>query len=450
MRLSQMNTEPAYATLGPSLCLVAQGAKALMLGNEVFEYDPARMLVFAVDLPVSGQVTRASRREPFLGFRLDLDPARVAELAARVFPRGVPKPSDNRGLFVGRATDDIIDAVTRLLTLMARPEDADLLGPLVVDEILIRLLRTPIGTRVAQIGEPKSGVHRMGEAISWIRAHFTQPVTVDEMAASVRMSASSFHERFKAVTSMSPLQYQKVLRLHEARRLMLFQDMDASDACRRVGYLSPSQFSREYARFFGSAPDEGHGTPPGGGARPAPAPADSGPRLSAVASTVLPIALWISGFTPIRPEAWAIGESTRPVPMPYARRTGRQSHGGFEGDQTSRVLAGRTGGRDECWRRGACASAGSREGGYRRAARRGRRRSRLLQGHPLRGASCRRPAVAAAAAGGAVDGRAPGRGIRGELHAGTIRRAASGRGCAPRRACAGTCRAPPSSKTACS
>jgi transcriptional regulator GlxA family with amidase domain len=137
---------------------------------------------------------------------------------------------------------------------MARPEDADLLGPLVVDEILIRLLRTPIGPRVAQIGEPKSGVHQIAEAVSWIRAHFAQPVTVDEMAASVRMGTSSFHERFKAVTSMSPLQYQKVLRLHEARRLMLFQQMEAGDACHRVGYLSPSQFSREYARFFGSAP----------------------------------------------------------------------------------------------------------------------------------------------------------------------------------------------------
>jgi AraC-like DNA-binding protein len=254
VRLSQMNTEPAYATLGPSLCLVAQGAKALMLGSELFEYDPARMLVFAVDLPVSAQVTRASRREPYLGFRLNLDPVRVAELSARVFPRGVPKPPDNRGLFVGRATDDIIDAVNRLLTIIARPEDADLLGPLTVDEIVIRLLRTPIGARVAQIGEPKSGVHRMGEAIAWIRTHFAQPVTVDDMAASVRMSTSSFHERFKAVTSMSPLQYQKVLRLHEARRLMLFQQMDACDACRRVGYLSPSQFSREYARFFGAAP----------------------------------------------------------------------------------------------------------------------------------------------------------------------------------------------------
>ena len=216
------------------------------------------MLVFAVDLPVSGQVTRASQRDPFLGFKLDLVPARVAELAARVYPNGVPKPSDNRGLYVGHATDGIIDAVTRLLDLMGRPEDADLLGPLVVDEILIRLLRTPIGTRVAQIGEPKSGVHRVATAVSWIRAHFAQPVTVEEMAAAAHMSASSFHQRFKAVTTMSPLQYQKALRLHEARRLMLFQKMDANDACHRVGYLSPSQFSRELRAFLRKRADEGY------------------------------------------------------------------------------------------------------------------------------------------------------------------------------------------------
>jgi AraC-like DNA-binding protein len=254
LRRGRITSEPVYATMDRSLCIVAQGAKVLMLGSEVLEYDPTRMLVFAVDLPVSGQLTRASQREPFLGFKLDLDPARVAELAARVFPRGVPKPSNNRGLFVGETTDGIVEAVTRLLDLMARPEDAELLGPLVIDEILIRLLRTSIGPRVAQIGEPKSGVHRVAQAVSWIRAHFAQPVTVEEMAASAHMSASSFHQRFKAVTTMSPLQYQKALRLHEARRLMLFQKMDANDACHRVGYLSPSQFSREYARFFGSAP----------------------------------------------------------------------------------------------------------------------------------------------------------------------------------------------------
>ncbi len=254
IRLSRMTTEAHYATLGPALCVAAQGAKFVMLGREVLEYDPAHLLVFAVDLPVSSQVIRASRKDPYLGFTMDLDPARLGELAARVYPRGVPKASDHRGLYVGRSTDDIVDAVTRLLDLMAQPEDADLLGPLVIDEILIRLLRSSIGARVAQIGHTKSGVQRMAEAVSWIRAHFAQPVTVEEMAASVHMSASSFHQRFKAVTSLSPLQYQKVLRLHEARRLMLFQAMDASDACHRVGYLSASQFSREYGRFFGSAP----------------------------------------------------------------------------------------------------------------------------------------------------------------------------------------------------
>ena len=254
LRRGRMSSEPVYATLGPSLCIVAQGAKAVMLGRDVLEYDAARMLVFAVDLPISGQVTRASAKDPFLGFKLDLDPVRVAELAARVYPRGIPRPSDTRGLYVGQATDAIIEAVTRLLDLLARPEDADLLAPLVVDEILIRLLRTPIGPRVAQLGEPRSGVHQIARAVTWIRAHFAQPITVEEMAASVHMSTSSFHQRFKAVTSMSPLQYQKVLRLHEARRLMLFQNMEASEACHRVGYLSASQFTREYGRFFGSAP----------------------------------------------------------------------------------------------------------------------------------------------------------------------------------------------------
>ena len=254
IRRSRMTTEASYSTLGPAVCVAAQGAKAIMLGRDVIEYDPTHLMVFALDLPVSSQVTRATRKDPYLGFTLELDPARVAELAARVYPRGIPKAADNRGLYAGRSTDAIVDAVSRLLELMAHAEDADLLGPLVVDEIVIRLLRTSIGKRVAQIGQSKSRVQRVAEAASWIRSHFNQPVTVDEMAASVHMSASSFHQRFKAVTSMSPLQYQKVLRLHEARRLMLFQRMDATDTCRRVGYLSPSQFSREYARFFGSAP----------------------------------------------------------------------------------------------------------------------------------------------------------------------------------------------------
>ena len=254
VRLSRMTREASYATLGPALCVAAQGAKVVMLGRDVLEYDPAHLLVFAVDLPVASQVTRASRKDPYLGFVMDLDPARIVELAHRVYPRGIPKAPKIGGLFAGRTTDGIVDAVSRLLELLAHPEDANLLAPLVIDEILIRLLRTPVGRRVAQIGNPKSGVQQIADAASWIRAHFAQPVTVEDMAKSIHMSASSFHQRFKAITSMSPLQYQKVLRLHEARRLMLFQSMDATDACRRVGYVSPSQFSREYSRFFGSAP----------------------------------------------------------------------------------------------------------------------------------------------------------------------------------------------------
>lgn len=251
---TRITSEPVHATLEPSLCIVAQGAKVMMLGSEVLEYDAARMLVFSVALPVSGQVTRASARDPFLGFKLDLNPARVAELATRVFPRGIPRPSDARGVYVGPSSDAIVDAVTRLLDLMVRPEDANLVGPLVIDEILIRLLQSPIGARVAQIGQPESGVHRVAQAVSWIRTHFAQPITVEEMAAAAQMGASTFHERFKAVTTMSPLQYQKALRLHEARRLMLFQRTEAAEASQRVGYLSASQFSREYARFFGEAP----------------------------------------------------------------------------------------------------------------------------------------------------------------------------------------------------
>jgi len=252
-RVSRPYTDPVYATLPPALCVIAQGAKIVMLGREVYEYDASRMLVYSVDLPIAAQVVRASPTEPYLGFKLELDPCRVAELALKVFPDGVPRRS-NRGLCLVEATDDIINAVVRLLELMAQPSDAELLAPLVVDEILIRLLRSPVGGRVAQIGHAGSRVQRVAKAIAWIRANFSQPMKVEALAGLVHMSVSSFHQHFKAVTSMSPLQYQKVLRLQEARRLMLSGMMDAGTAGLHVGYLSASQFSREYARLFGSAP----------------------------------------------------------------------------------------------------------------------------------------------------------------------------------------------------
>jgi AraC-like DNA-binding protein len=253
-RRSSVHHEAVHATVGPSLCIVAQGAKTLLLGKETFEYDAARMLVFSVDLPVIGHVTRATPVKPYLGIRLDLDPMRIGELTMRVYPHGVPRPTGMRGLYVGVATAGIVEAAVRLVELMSDPADKALLAPLVVDEILIRLLRSSIGGRVAQIGYSESGVYRVAKAVAWLKANFGQPVSIDELADLVHMSVSSFHQRFKAVTSMSPLQYQKLLRLNEARRLMLFQDLEAGLAARQVGYLSASQFSREYARVFGSAP----------------------------------------------------------------------------------------------------------------------------------------------------------------------------------------------------
>ena len=253
VRESRTNTELVHAVAKPSLCIIAQGAKSVMLGQEVYEYDTSRMLIFSVDLPVAGLVTRASHSEPYLSFRLDIDPHKVAELVLKVFPHGLPRVRESRAVCITQADVSIINAVTRLIELMTQPEDAELLAPLVIDEILIRLLRSPIGVRVAQIGLADSGVQGVAKAVSWLRANFSEPMKVEELAELAHMSVSSFHQHFKSVTSMSPLQYQKVLRLQEARRLMLSM-MDAGTASWHVGYQSASQFSREYSRIFGSAP----------------------------------------------------------------------------------------------------------------------------------------------------------------------------------------------------
>ena len=253
---SRTNTECAHALRLPALCLIARGAKTVIVGEEVFEYDPSRMLVFSVALPVAAQVTQASQAQPYLALRLDLEPLKISELVLKVFPNGLPPVQERSAVYVAPAEANIIDAANRLMECLAQPSDVELLAPLVVDEILIRLLRSRIGPRVAQMGFAESSVQRLAKAISWLRANFDQPMKVEELAEMVHMSVSSFHEHFKSVTSMSPLHYQKVLRLQEARRLMLSTRMDAGVAGQRVGYLSASQFSREYSRLFGIAPSK--------------------------------------------------------------------------------------------------------------------------------------------------------------------------------------------------
>ena len=253
-RNSRINSELVHAVAKPSLCVIAQGAKKVMLGQEVYEYDASRMLIFFVDLPVTGQVTRASHSEPYLSFRLDFDPRKVAELSLKVFPHGLPRVREKRAVCIAQSDMNIFNAIIRLIEMMARPEEAELLAPLVIDEILIRLLRSPIGARVAQLGHEETGLNGVAKAVSWLQANFTEPMKVEELAELAHMSVSSFHQHFKAITSMSPLQFQKVLRLQEARTLMMSKMMDAGTASWHVGYQSASQFSREYSRFFGSAP----------------------------------------------------------------------------------------------------------------------------------------------------------------------------------------------------
>jgi AraC-like DNA-binding protein len=253
-RISRVNKECVHALRVSSLCIVAQGGKTVIVGDQVYEYDAAQMIVFSVALPVAAQVTQASPSQPYLSLRLELDPHKIAELVLKVYPRGLPPVQQRSAVYLTAVDDCMVNAAIRLMECLAHPGDAELLGPLVTEEILIRLLRSPIGIRVAQMGFAESSVQRIAKAISWLRENYSQPMKVEQLAEMVHMSVSSFHEHFKAVASMSPLQYQKVLRLQEARRLMLSAMVDAGTASQRVGYLSPSQFSREYSRFFGSAP----------------------------------------------------------------------------------------------------------------------------------------------------------------------------------------------------
>jgi AraC-like DNA-binding protein len=253
-RMSRAHTECFHTLRLPSLCIAAQGAKTVIVGKDVYEYNASRMIVFSVALPIASQITQASYSAPYLALRLDLDPHKIADLVLRVYPHGLPPLQERRAVYVTPAEENIVDAATRLMESLGQPGDAELLATLIMDEILIRLLRSPIGMRVAQMGFSESSVDRIAKAIAWLRANFSQPMKVENLAGLVHMSVSSFHEHFKSVTSMSPLQYQKVLRLQESRRLMLSNMMDAGTASQRVGYLSASQFSREYSRFFGNAP----------------------------------------------------------------------------------------------------------------------------------------------------------------------------------------------------
>ncbi len=253
-RYSNIESDFIKTFYSPSLGIVAQGAKSITIGHETYPFCRSQMMMHPVALPVALKVTNASKAEPLLTVRLDLDPQKIAELVLKIFPHGLPPVSGRKSGYVVNADEAIINAVIRLMECLQKPGDAELFGPLIIEEILIRLLRSPIGIHVAEMGFADSGVHHVADAIDWLRKNYSQQVKVAELADLTHMSISSFYEHFKAVTSITPMQYQKALRLQEARRLMLSRQMDATTACRMVGYVSGSQFSRDYSGFFGASP----------------------------------------------------------------------------------------------------------------------------------------------------------------------------------------------------
>jgi AraC-like DNA-binding protein len=246
-------TEPLHALHEPALCLVVQGHKQVMLGKHVYPYGVGQYLAVSVDVPVIGQVVEASAAAPYLCLRLDLD---AATLGALILEAGLGEegPDPGPGVSLSDASPELLEAAARLLRLVESPREAAILAPLAEKELLYRALLGGQTTWLRQIAFPDSHLRRVSRAIEWLKRSYRQPFSLPTLAGEAGMSTSALHHHFKALTAMSPLQYQKQLRLQEARRLILARSTDAAGAGHSVGYDSPSQFSREYHRLFGAPP----------------------------------------------------------------------------------------------------------------------------------------------------------------------------------------------------
>jgi len=246
-------TDRVYGVTQPSLCIIGQGAKELLIGDGRYRYDPGRYLLATAELPVTGRVVEASRTRPYLALRLEMDPALVGSVMVEA---GNPTPGSGEGkaVVVSALGSGLLDAALRLVRLIESPAEARFLVPLVKREIVFHLLMGEQGGRLRHL--PNLGGHsdRIAQAADRLRRSFDQPLRIDNLAKELGMSSSGFHHHFKAVTDMSPLQFQKQLRLQEARRLMLGESLDAASAGYRVGYEDPSHFSRDYKKHFGNSP----------------------------------------------------------------------------------------------------------------------------------------------------------------------------------------------------
>lgn len=246
--------EPLETVHKPSICVVAQGAKTATLAEETYRYDPSTYLVTSVELPTIGRIVEATPEIPYLSLKLSFDADVILEILNKMdLPVSAPAEA-GRGISVNRMSSSLLEAAVRLMQLLDTPEDIPVMEPLIVREILYRMLQGEPGALLHQFAIVGSHGYNIAQAIRVINRQYDRPLAVELLAKSANMSVSAFHKHFKRVTAMSPLQYLKSVRLQEARRLMLAESMPASDAAFRVGYESPSQFSREYARMYGKPP----------------------------------------------------------------------------------------------------------------------------------------------------------------------------------------------------
>lgn len=247
-------TTPLPLVYQPSLCILVQGEKHIFIGDETYRFQPGQLLTVTLDLPLHSQITAASEARPYLLLKIELDAVLIAELYPFVQIEKSQEQPYAKGLFIGDVNDVTMDAVVRLADLIANPHHIAVLANQTKREIFYRLLCGPQGPFIAQIAVQDSYLQRIAKALQWIKQNIQSALSVPHLAHMAGMSVSSFHAHFKNITGISPLQYQKSLRLMAARNLMLAEDMDAATTAYRVGYESPSQFSREYARMFGSPP----------------------------------------------------------------------------------------------------------------------------------------------------------------------------------------------------
>lgn len=246
--------KPIPSVYEPSLCIIVQGSKDVMLGKDVYGYGAMEFLVASVNLPIIGNITEASQSKPYFVLQVDIDVKQISELLSSMKKTPVTSKKTELGLFIGEVDKGLAESVVRLLQLMDTPDDIPILAESIRREVYYRMLCSEYGDAISQIALKGSPMHRISMAIKKLRQDFSRSISVDELAALSDMSVSSFHAHFKSVTNMSPLQFQKSIRLMEARNLMISNSLDAASTAYRVGYESPSQFSREYSRMFGNPP----------------------------------------------------------------------------------------------------------------------------------------------------------------------------------------------------